>query len=123
MFKVEIDITNLFKRFSTAASDGDVDSAKMAISYIAARTLMTPQMVLEQILLAAKGKKIDDYRMATNLLQNYENKNQRKSDIFDEAIYEIKYCLKEIRRSNNSAIIRNYLNSIKKNLADIEATL
>ena len=127
MIKAEIDITKPMKSFSYFAEIGDINHAVDAIIVISQKTLMKPSAVLDQIIEAAiESSRYEDYDMACQILTLMENTQaQYKSNAtkIEAAIDDAKYCLDEIKKSGNPAVIKNYVAAVRKDLDQIESIL
>lgn len=127
MIKAEIDITKPMKNFSYFAEIGDINHAMDAIVVVSQKTLMKPSVVLDQIIEAAiENERYKDYDMACQILMLMENTQAQyksKSTEIEAAADDAKYCLDEIKKSGNSAVIKNYIAAIRKNLDQIESIL
>lgn len=127
MIKAEIDITEPMKSFSYFAEVEDIDHAMDAIIVVSQKTLMKPSTVLDQIIGAAiENKRYKDYDMACQILTLMENTQaQYKSSAtkIEAAADDAKYCLDEIKKSGNPAVVKNYVAAVRKNLDQIESIL
>ena len=127
MFSVNIDITDQMKGFSKFAKQNDVNHAMDEILLICRKTMMTPQIVLYQIAEAAnENNQIVDYQMACKiqeLLDEQKNEIKRKSEMIEGSINDAIFGLKEIVKSGNPAIIKNYLEAVQLDLKQIESVL
>ena len=127
MFSVNTDITDQMKGFSKFAKQDDVNHAMDEIILICRKTMMTPQIVLYQIAEAAnKNNQITDYEMACKiqeLLDEQRNEIKRKSEMIEDSVNDAIFGLKEIVKSGNPAIIKNYLEAVKLDLKQIESVL
>ena len=127
MIKAEIDITKPMKSFSYFAEAGDINHAIDAIIVISQKTLMKPSAVLDQIIEAAiENSRYEDYDMACQILMLMENARTQyksKGTEIEAAIDDIKYCLDEIKKSGNPAVIKNYVAAVHKDLDQIESIL
>lgn len=127
MIKAEIDITEQMQGFSKFAKQNDVNHAMDEILLICRKTMMTPQIVLYQIAEAAnKNNQITDYEMACKiqkLLDNQRNEIKRKSEMIEDSVNDAIFGLKEIVKSGNPAVIKNYLEAIRLDLKQIESVL
>ena len=127
MIKAEIDITEQMQGFSKFAKQNDVNHAMDEIILICRKTMMTPQIVLYQIAEAAnESNQIADYQMACKiqeLLDEQRNEIKRKSEMIEDSVNDAIFGLKEIVKSGNPAIIKNYLEAVKLDLKQIESVL
>ena len=127
MFSVNIDITEQMKGFSEFAKQNDVSHAMDEIILICRKTMMPPRSVLYQIARAAnEGNQITDYQMACRiqeLLDEQRNEIQRKSEMIEDSVNDAIYGLKELAKSGNSAVIKNYIEAVKLDLKQIESVL
>ena len=127
MFSVNIDITDQMKGFSRFAKQDDVNHAMDEIILICKKTMIPPRTVLYQIAEAAnKGNQTADYEMACKiqeLLDEQRNETKRKSEMIEDFVNDAIFGLKEIVKSGNPAIIKNYLEAVKLDLKQIESVL
>lgn len=127
MFTVSINITEALKGFSKFAEQDDMAHAMDEIILICRKTMMPPRTVLYQIAEAAnENNQITDYEMACkiqNLLDDQKNEIKRKSEVIENAVEDIKIGLDEISHSGDPVWIRNFIEAIKLDLAEIEETL
>lgn len=127
MIKVEIDITEQMKSFCYFAEIGDVNHAMDAIIAISQKTLMKPSVVLDQIIEdAIKNERYKEYDMACQILMLMENERTQyksKAAKIEAVVDDAKYCLDEIKKSGNSAVIKNYVAVIRKGLDEIERAI
>lgn len=127
MIKAEIDITEPMESFCHFAEIGDMSHAMDAIAVISQKTLMRPSTVLDQIIEAtAKNERYKEYDMACQILALMENeRTQYKSRAtkIETVADDAKYCLDEIKKSGNSAVIKNYIEAVKLDLKQIESVL
>lgn len=127
MIKAEIDITEPMESFCHFAKAGDMSHAMDAIAVISQKTLMKPSTVLDQIIEAtAKNERYKEYDMACQILALMENeRTQYKSRAtkIETVANDAKYCLDEIKKSGNPAIIKNYIEAIRLDLKQIESVL
>lgn len=127
MIKAEIDITEQMQGFSNFAKQDDVNHAMNEILLICRKTMMTPQIVLYQIAKAAnENNQIADYQMACKiqeLLDEQRNEIKRKSEMIEDSVNDAIFGLKEIVKSGNPAVIKNYLEAVKLDLKQIESVL
>lgn len=127
MIKAEIDITEPMKSFCYFAEIGDMNHAMDAIAVISQKTLMKPSTVLDQIIEAtAKNERYKEYDMACQILALMENERMQcksRATKIEAVADDAKYCLDEIKKSGNPAVIRNYLKAIRLDLKQIESVL
>ena len=127
MIKAEIDITEQMQGFSKFAKQNDVNHAMDEILLICRKTMMTPQIVLYQIAEAAnENNQIADYQMACKiqeLLDEQKNEIKRKSEMIEDSVNDAIFGLKEIVKSGNPAVIKNYLEAVRLDLKQIESVL
>lgn len=127
MFSVNIDITDQMKGFSKFAKQNDVNHAMDEILLICRKTMMTPQIVLYQIAEAAnKNNQITDYEMACKiqeLLDEQRNEIKRKSEMIEDSVNDAIFGLKELAKTGNPAVIKNYLEAVRLDLKQIESVL
>ena len=127
MFSVNIDITDQMKGFSKFAKQNDVNHAMDEILLICRKTMMTPQIVLYQIAEAAnKNNQIADYQMACKiqeLLDEQRNEIKRKSEMIEDSVNDAIFGLKELAKSGNPAMIKNYIEAVRLDLEQIESVL
>ena len=127
MFSVQTDITEQMQGFSKFAKQNDVNHAMDEILLICRKTMMTPQIVLYQIAEAAnESNQIADYQMACKiqeLLDEQRNEIKRKSEMIEDSVNDAIFGLKEIVKSGNPAVIKNYLEAVKLDLKQIESVL
>lgn len=127
MFSVQTDITEQMQGFSKFAKQDDVNHAMDEILLICRKTMMTPKIVLYQIAEAAnENNQIADYQMACKiqeLLDEQRNEIKRKSEMIEDSVNDAIFGLKEIVKSGNPAIIKNYLEAVKLDLKQIESVL
>ena len=127
MIKAEIDITEQMQGFSKFAKQNDVNHAMDEILLICRKTLMPPRTVLYQIAEAAnENNQIADYQMACKiqeLLDEQRNEIKRKSEMIEDSVNDAIYGLKEIVKSGNPAMIKNYIEAVKLDLKQIESVL
>ena len=127
MFSVQTDITEQMQGFSKFAKQNDVNHAMDEILLICRKTMMTPQIVLYQIAEAAnENNQIADYQMACkiqNLLDDQRNEIKRKSEMIEDSVNDAIFGLKEIVKSGNPAVIKNYLEAVRSDLKQIESVL
>lgn len=127
MIKAEIDITEQMQGFSKFAKQNDVNHAMNEILLICRKTMMAPRIVLYQIAEAAnENNQITDYQMACRiqeLLDEQRNEIQRKSEMIEDSVNDAIYGLKELAKTGNPAIIKNYIEAIRLDLKQIESVL
>ncbi len=127
MFTVSIDITEAMKGFSKFAELDDMNHAMDEIMIICKKTTMPPRDVLKQIKFASKKNGIDaDYRMASQILEELEKEHDRylrKSEVIENAVADIKVGLDEISHSGDPVWIKNFIETIKLDLKEIESVL
>ena len=127
MFSVNIDITDQMKGFSKFSKQNDVNHAMDEILLICRKTMMTPQIVLYQIAEAAnKNNQITDYEMACKiqeLLDEQRNEIKRKSEMIEDSVNDAIFGLKELAKTGNPAVIKNYLEAVRLDLKQIESVL
>ena len=127
MFSVQTDITEQMQGFSKFAKQNDVNHAMDEIILICRKTMMPPRTVLYQIAEAAnKNNQITDYEMACKiqkLLDDQRNEIQRKSEMIEDSVNDAIFGLRELAKTGNPAIIKNYLEAVKLDLKQIESVL
>ncbi|AZN76447.1 hypothetical protein EFS28_09465 [Lactobacillus acidophilus] len=127
MFSVNIDITGQMKGFSKFAKQSDVNHAMDEIILICRKTMMPPRVVLYQIAEAAnESNQVADYQMACKiqeLLDEQRNEIQHKSEMIEDSVTDAIFGLKEIVKSGNPAVIKNYLEAVRLDLKQIEGVL
>ena len=127
MFSVQTDITEQMQGFSKFAKQNDVNHAMDEILLICRKTMMTPQIVLYQIAEAAnENNQITDYEMACKiqeLLDEQRNETKRKSEMIEDSVNDAIFSLKELAKTGNPAMIKNYLEAVKLDLKQIESVL
>lgn len=127
MFSVQTDITEQMQGFSKFAKQDDVNHAMDEILLICRKTMMAPRIVLYQIAEAAnENNQITDYQMACKiqeLLDEQRNEIQRKSEMIEDSVNDAIFGLKELAKTGNPAIIKNYLKAIRLDLKQIESVL
>ena len=127
MIKAEIDITEQMQGFSKFAKQNDVNHAMDEILLICRKTMMTPRTVLYQIAKAAnESNQIVDYQMACKiqeLLDKQRNEIKRKSEMIEDSVNDAIFGLKELAKTANPAMIKNYLEAVKLDLKQIESVL
>lgn len=127
MIKAEIDITEPMKSFGYFAEIGDINHAMEAIIVISQKTLMKPSTVLDQIIEATiENERYKEYDMACQILMLMENERTQyksKATKIEAVVDDAKYCLDEIKKSGNPAMIKNYIEAIRLDLKQIESVL
>lgn len=127
MFSVNTDITDQMKGFSKFAKQDDVNHAMDEIILICRKTMMPPRTVLYQIAEAAnKNNQIVDYQMACKiqeLLDEQKNEIKRKSEMIEDSVNDAIFGLKELAKSGNPAMIKNYIEAVRLDLKQIESVL
>ena len=127
MFSVNTDITDQMKGFSKFAKQDDVNHAMDEIILICRKTMMPPRTVLYQIAEAAnESNQIVNYQMACKiqeLLDEQRNEIKRKSEMIEDSVNDAILGLKEIVKSGNPAVIKNYLEAVRLDLKQIESVL
>ena len=127
MIKAEIDITEQMQGFSKFAKQNDVNHAMDEILLICRKTMMPPRTVLYQIAKAAnESNQIVDYQMACKiqeLLDEQRNEIKRKSEMIEDSVNDAIFGLKELAKTGNPAVIKNYLEAIRLDLEQIESVL
>lgn len=127
MIKAEIDITEPMESFCHFAEIGDMNHAMDAIAVISQKTLMKPSTVLDQIIEAtAKNERYKEYDMACQILALMENERMQyksRATKIETVADDAKYCLDEIKKSGNPAVIKNYLEAVRLDLKQIESVL
>ena len=127
MFSVQTDITEQMQGFSKFAKQNDVNHAMDEILLICRKTMMTPRIVLYQIAEAAnENNQIADYQMACKiqeLLDEQRNEIKRKSEMIEDSVNDAIFGLKEIVKTGNPAVIKNYLEAVRSDLKQIESVL
>ena len=127
MFSVNTDITDQMKGFSKFAKQDDVNHAMDEIILICRKTMMPPRTVLYQIAEAAnKNNQIVDYQMACKiqeLLDEQRNEIKRKSEMINDSVNDAIFGLKELAKTANSAMIKNYIKAVRLDLEQIESVL
>ena len=127
MFSVQTDITEQMQGFSKFAKQNDVNHAMDEILLICRKTMMTPQIVLYQIAEAAnENNQITDYEMACKiqeLLDEQRNGIKRKSEMIEDSVNDAIFGLKELAKSGNPAMIKNYIEAVRLDLEQIESVL
>ena len=127
MIKAEIDITEQMEGFSKFAKQNDVNHAMDEILLICRKTMMTPRTVLYQIAEAAnENNQIADYQMACKiqeLLDEQRNEIKRKSEMIEDFVNDAIFGLKELAKTANPAMIKNYIEAVRLDLEQIESVL
>lgn len=127
MIKAEIDITEQMQGFSKFAKQNDVNHAMNEILLICRKTMMPPRTVLYQIAKAAnESNQIVDYQMACKiqeLLDEQKNEIKRKSEMIEDSVNDAIFGLKELAKTGNPAIIKNYIEAVRLDLEQIESVL
>ena len=127
MFSVNTDITDQMKGFSKFAKQDDVNHAMDEIILICRKTMMPPRTVLYQIAEAAnESNQIVDYQMACKiqeLLDEQRNEIQRKSEMIEDSVNDAIFGLRELAKTANPAMIKNYIEAIRLDLEQIESVL
>ena len=127
MIKAEIDITEQMEGFSKFAKQNDVNHAMDEILLICRKTMMTPRTVLYQIAEAAnENNQIADYQMACKiqeLLDEQRNEIKRKSEMIEDSVNDAIFSLKELAKTANPAMIKNYIVAVRWDLEQIESVL
>lgn len=127
MFSVNIDITDQMKGFSRFAKQNDINHAMDEIILICRKTMMPPRTVLYQIAEAAnEGNQTADYQMACKiqeLLDEQRIETQRKSEMIEDSVNDAILGLRELAKTANPAIIKNYIEAVRLDLKQIESVL
>ena len=127
MIKAEIDITEQMQGFSNFAKQDDINHAMDEIILICRKTMMPPRTVLYQIAKAAnESNQIVDYQMACKiqeLLDEQRNEIKRKSEMIEDSVNDAIFGLKELAKSGNPAMIKNYIEAVRLDLKQIESVL
>ena len=127
MFSVQTDITEQMQGFSKFAKQNDVNHAMDEILLICRKTMMTPQIVLYQIAeVANESNQIADYQMACKiqeLLDEQRNEIKHKSEMIEDSVNDAIFGLKELAKTGNPAVIKNYLEVVRLDLKQIESVL
>lgn len=127
MFSVNTDITDQMKGFSKFAKQDDVNHAMDEIILICRKTMMPPRTVLYQIAEAAnESNQIVDYQMACKiqeLLDEQRNEIKRKSEMIEDSVNDAIFGLKELAKTGNPAMIKNYIEAVRLDLEQIESVL
>lgn len=127
MFYINTDITDQMKGFSKFAQQDDVNHAMDENILICRKTMMPPRTVLYQIAEAAnKNNQITDYQMACKiqeLLDEQRNEIKRKSEMIEDSVNDAIFGLKELAKSGNPAMIKNYIKAVRLDLEQIESVL
>lgn len=88
---------------------------------------MPPRTVLYQIAKAAnESNQIVDYQMACKiqeLLDEQKNEIKRKSEMIEDSVNDAIFGLKELAKTGNPAIIKNYIEAVRLDLEQIESVL
>ena len=127
MIKAEIDITEQMQGFSNFAKQDDVNHAMNEIILICRKTMMPPRTVLHQIAKAAnENNQIVDYQMACKiqeLLDEQRNEIKRKSEMIEDSVNDAIFGLRELAKTANPAMIKNYIEAVRLDLEQIESVL
>lgn len=127
MIKAEIDITEETQGFIKFAEQDDIKHAMDEIILICRKTMMPPRTVLYQIAEAAnESNQTADYQMACKiqeLLDEQRNETKRKSEMIEDSINDAIFGLKELAKTGNPAIIKNYIEAVRLDLKQIESVL
>ena len=127
MFYVNIDITDQMKGFSKFAKQNDVNHAMDEIILICRKTMMPPRTVLYQIAEAPnEGNQTANYEMARKiqeLLDEQRDATKRKSEMIEDSVNDAIFGLKELAKSGNPAMIKNYIEAVRLDLKQIESVL
>lgn len=127
MFYINTDITDQMKGFSRFAKQNDVNHAMDEIILICRKTVMPPRTVLYQIAEAAsEGNQTADYEMACKiqeLLDEQRNEIKRKSEMIEDSVNDAIFGLKELAKTANPAMIKNYIEAVRLDLEQIESVL
>lgn len=127
MFSVQTDITEQMQGFSKFAKQNDVNHAMDEIILICRKTMMPPRTVLYQIAEAAnESNQIVNYQMACKiqeLLDEQRNEIKRKSEMIEDSVNDAIFGLKELAKSGNPAMIKNYIEAVRLDLEQIESVL
>lgn len=127
MIKAEIDITEQMQGFSNFAKQDDVNHAMDEIILICRKTMIPPRTVLYQIAEAAnESNQIVNYQMACKiqeLLDEQRDEIQRKSEMIEDSVNDAIFGLKELAKTGNPAMIKNYIEAIRLDLKQIESVL
>ena len=127
MIKAEIDITEQMEGFSRFAKQNDINHAMDEIILICRKTMMPPRTVLYQIAEAAsEGNQTADYQMACKiqeLLDEQRNEIKRKSEMIEDSVNDAIFSLKELAKTANPAMIKNYIEAVRLDLEQIESVL
>ena len=127
MIKAEIDITEPMESFCHFAEIGDMSHAMDAIAIISQKTLMKPSTVLDQIIEAtAKNERYKEYDMACQILALMENERMQyksRATKIETVANDAKYCLDDIKKSANPAVIKSFVEAVKLDLKQIESVL
>lgn len=127
MLSIDTDITEQMKAFSKFAQQDDANHAMDEILLICRKTMMPPRTVLYQIAKAAnEGNQIADYQMACKiqeLLDEQRDETKRKSEMIEDSVNDAIFGLKELAKTGNPAMIKNYIEAIRLDLKQIESVL
>ena len=127
MIKAEINITEQMEGFSKFAKQNDVNHAMDEILLICRKTMMAPRIVLYQIAEAAnENNQIADYQMACKiqeLLDEQRNEIKRKSEMIEDSVNDAIFGLRELAKTANPAMIKNYIEAVRLDLKQIESVL
>ena len=127
MFYVNTDITDQMKGFSKFAEQDDINHAMDEIILICRKTMMPPRTVLYQIAEASnEGNQTANYEMACKiqeLLDEQRNEIKRKSEMIEDSVNDAIFGLKELAKTGNPAIIKNYIEAVRLDLKQIESVL
>ena len=127
MFSVQTDITDQMQGFSKFAKQEDITHAMDEIILICRKTMMPPRTVLYQIAEAAnESNQIADYQMACKiqeLLDEQRNEIKRKSEMIEDSVNDAIFGLRELAKTGNPAMIKNYIEAIRLDLEQIESVL
>lgn len=127
MFSVQTDITEQMQGFSKFAKQDDVNHAMDEIILICRKIMMPPRTVLYQIAKAAnENNQIVDYQMACKiqeLLDEQRNEIKRKSEMIEDSVNDAIFGLKELAKSGNPAMVKNYIEAVRLDLEQIESVL
>lgn len=129
MFYINTDITDKMQDFSKFAQQDDVNHAMDEILLICRKSIVKigPRDVLDQIKFAAKDTKFNqDYLMACKiekLLDEQRDATKRKSEMIEDSVNDAIFGLKELAKSGNPAMIKNYIETVRLDLKQIESVL
>lgn len=127
MFYINTDITDQMKGFNRFAKQNDVNHAMDEIILICRKTMMPPRTVLYQIAEAAsEGNQTANYEMACKiqeLLDEQRNEIKRKSEMIEDSVNDAIFGLKELAKTANPAMIKNYIEAVRLDLEQIESVL